>query len=341
MTCRKTIALLLSAAVSFSIALQPSSAKSGAPVKFIFDTDNGNDFEDILALMVSFRYVEDGQAELLAICNNKLEDGAVQYIDLLETWMGHTDIPIGRITKGVNGIKDPNCAKPVVELKNDDGTPKYKRTITDYDSLPLAVDLYRKTLAASSDHSVCIVSTGFSTNLKRLMESAPDSCSDLNGMDLIKRKVKVLAMMAGDYEDKGHLEFNVYSDVEAARAVFTYWPTEIIDIPYRIGRQMWFDRNLLEFEWAPDNPVKDAFYKYLPKRKASPLYDSPAVVSVVEGTKWFTMSEPGIVTVEDNGKTTFIPYKKGRIRLASLNDEQVKALRSHIIRIVTAPRKMN
>lgn len=338
MNLRKAIALLLLAALTLATPFQSASAKSGAPVKFIFDTDNGNDFEDILALMVSFRYVENGQADLLAICNNKLEDGAVQYIDLLETWMGHTDIPIGKITKGKDGSKDPNCTKPVVEMKKDDGSPKYPRSISDYDALPQAVDLYRKTLASSRDHSVCIVSTGFSTNLKRLMESGPDNYSNLGGMDLIRRKVKVLAMMAGDYEDKGHLEFNVYSDVEAARAVFTYWPTDIIDIPYRIGRQMWFDRNLLAFEWAPENPVKDAFYNYLPKRKASPLYDSPAVISVVEGTKWFTMSEPGIVTVEDDGKTVFIPYKKGRVRLAFLSEDQAKTLLAHIVAMVTAPR---
>ena len=62
-----------------------------------------------------------------------------------------------------------------------------------------AVRLYRRTLAAQPDRSVAISSIGLLTNLDGLLSSMPDEHSPLNGIDLVARKVRRVAIMGGSY----------------------------------------------------------------------------------------------------------------------------------------------
>ena len=65
--------------------------------------------------------------------------------------------------------------------------------------MPDAVALYRKTLAAADDKSVVISSIGMTTNMRDLMQSGPDQFSDLNGRDLVQKKIKKIIWMDGMY----------------------------------------------------------------------------------------------------------------------------------------------
>lgn len=69
--------------------------------------------------------------------------------------------------------------------------------------LPNAVDVYRRALAAQSDHSVAISSIGLLTNLAALLMSSPDQHSLLSGPELVARKVKILVVMGGEYPSSG------------------------------------------------------------------------------------------------------------------------------------------
>jgi hypothetical protein len=53
--------------------------------------------------------------------------------------------------------------------------------------------LYREVLAGQPDHSVTIISVGFSTNLARLLDSGSDSYSPLDGRALVAKKVRLLS----------------------------------------------------------------------------------------------------------------------------------------------------
>lgn len=71
------------------------------PVKVIFDTDMGNDIDDALALDMLYKYADEGRITLLGITSNKEEHPAsVEYIDILNTFYGYPDIPVGRIREG-------------------------------------------------------------------------------------------------------------------------------------------------------------------------------------------------------------------------------------------------
>ena len=178
-------------AITFMLSLSCSRQDSGGdPLRVIFDTDMGNDIDDALALAMLNNYVDLDMADLLAVISSKDHPYSAKYIDLLNTWYGHGNIPIGVVVKGKKP-QDSKYANPVVDMEKD-GVPVFKRSMSDETVLPEAVDLYRSLLASSPDSSVVIITVGVSTNIARLIESGPDEHSPLSGMELVSQKVALM-----------------------------------------------------------------------------------------------------------------------------------------------------
>ena len=75
----------------------------------------------------------------------------------------------------------------------------FPHVLQDATRAPNPVDLYRRTLSGAQNGSITIVSIGFFDNLSALLDSEPDSYSNLTGKELITAKVKELVIMGGDY----------------------------------------------------------------------------------------------------------------------------------------------
>ena len=103
---------------------------------------------------------------------------------------GRDDLPIGAY-KG-DGLDHSGQLSYVADLANNFPAP-----IKNSSQVPDAVDVYRSVLAAAPDRSVAISSIGLMTNLEMLLRSGPDQHSQLSGSELVAKKVKVLAAMAG------------------------------------------------------------------------------------------------------------------------------------------------
>ena len=99
---------------------------------------------------------------------------------------------------------------------------------------PEAVSLLRQTLAKQADGSVVIVQVGFSTNLARLLETKADAASPDDGPALVRKKVRLLSVMGGNFAD-GKSEFNLAKDVPAAVKLFHDWPTPIVVSGFEVG----------------------------------------------------------------------------------------------------------
>ena len=99
--------------------------------------------------------------------------------------------------------------------------------------------MLRKALAAQPDHSVVIAQVGFSTNLARLLDSPPDGHSSLSGAELVRRKVKLLSLMAGAFTtiegNTRYREYNVVKDIPSARSLADRWPTPMVYSGFEIG----------------------------------------------------------------------------------------------------------
>lgn len=306
-------------------------------VNVILETDIGNDVDDALALGLAYNYVDAGKMNLLAITINKEGSAPGEFVDIMNTFYGHPEIPIGVIRNGAYCEDDAvNYAKAVVDMKNEDGTPAFARSITDYDSLDDAPTLYRKILPTQEDNSVVIVSVGFSTNLIKLLETQVDEYSPLSGRELVKQKVKLLVTMAGNFENEEFHEYNVMKDVPAAKVIFETWPTPVVTSPFELGIQTCYPASSIEkdFDWAELNPIVEAYKSYLPMPYDRPMWDPTALMYAVEGEKWFTMSPNGQISITDKGSTLFTATSDGDRKYMMVDTLQAKAIIEHFVELI-------
>lgn len=162
-----------------------------------------------------------------------------------------------------------------------------------------AVELYRRILSAREDRSVVICSVGFLTNLAALLEK---------DRDLVARKVKKLVMMGYSYPSGR--EFNVYSDVRAARAVEKDWPTPIVYCDFQFGRDTFTGRRLAD-STTMKGPVRDIYRRRLSPVETARGFDGPgghaswdvvtALASVRDLDRYFRTEHGRFETVADDG----------------------------------------
>lgn len=316
-----------------------AAVDTDAPLTVIIETDLGNDVDDALALDLLYKYQDAGKIRLLAVNLNKNGQAPAEYADILNTWYGYPDTPVGIIRDGADCETDAvNYAKAVVDLKDSLGNPLFARSHPDYDNYPEAVTLYRKLLAGEPDNSVVIASVGFSTNLIRLLETPADEYSKLTGKELVEKKVKLLVTMAGCFNDPSLHEYNVVKDIPAAKVIFGEWPTPVVTSPFEVGIRIQYPATSIEndFGWAPQHPVVEAYKAYLPMPYDRPTWDPTAVLYAVEGGDWFTVSEPGRIVVTDEGSTLFEADEAGTRRYLSVTDDQAKAILDHFVEVITS-----
>jgi inosine-uridine nucleoside N-ribohydrolase len=244
--------------LAFTVVVSLAAAAAWAQaVPVIFDTDMGNDVDDALALAMLHALQTRGECRLLGVTVTKDNPWAPVYVDLVNTFYGRGQIPVGMVKgSGVTPENSPMIQSPA-ERRRADGTLVYPRRLASGAEAVEAVALLRRLLAAEKDGSVVIVQVGFSTNLARLLDTPAD-------LQLVGRKVRLLSVMAGNFAQPKP-EFNVQMDTASARRLFDRWPGEIVASGFEIGDAMKFPAARIEkdFAWAADHPVVDAYRAYM------------------------------------------------------------------------------
>lgn len=334
-----TTTLLLIGFLLILFSCKSQDKTSAGPLKVIFETDMGNDVDDALALDMLYQYSDIGKIKLLGVSSNKDGRYSTEFIDILNTWFGYPDIPIGHIVKGPDLETDVmDYTRRVCEMKTPDSNFVFKRSKPSYESNLESTEFYRSILSRQPDHSVCIISVGFSTNLARLLATPADKYSTLNGKNLVAGKVKSLVLMAGDFREKKVKEFNIFKDGPAARKVFAEWPTPIVTSPFDVGLAILYPATVIEnnFSWANRHPIVEAYKAYQPMPYDRPTWDLTAVLYAVEpDSGYFKRSEQGIITVDENNYTNFKPDKNGKHAYLSVTPEQAQKIRQRFIYLTT------
>lgn len=327
---RKTILFLLG--LGFAFGMQARR------LNVIFETDMGNDVDDALAIDMLYKYARQGQIRLMAVMLNKEGEFPPKYIDLLNTWYGQRRIPIGVSNNSAKSIvAGTNYTQVVCEETDEQGRALYKRSIRDYNKLLPAPKLYRKLLAKAKDHSVTIVSVGFSTNLALLLETEADEYSPLSGRQLVAQKVGRLVTMAGHMENPTFREYNVVNDIPACQKVYREWPTPIYTSPFELGLQIKYPARSIEndFGWTAHHPIVDSYKAYLPKIEDRPTWDLTAALFAIEPQDFFTVSAPGRITVTDEGYTHFEAQPDGRHYYLSVTPDQARRILDYFVAKIT------
>ena len=313
-------------------------AAAAPPVQLVFDTDMGNDVDDALALAMIHALQSRGEAGLLAVTVTKDNRYAAPFVDLVNTFYGRKEIPIG-VVKGGRTPEDSPMIRVPAERRNADGSYVYPHRLTDGREAPDAVSVLRRVLARAEDASVVIVMVGFSTNLARLLDSPADAISPLSGAQLAAAKVRLLSAMAGHFP-QGPPEFNVKTDIPAARKVFAEWPSPVVFSGFDVGRALLFPAASIEreFAWTPDHPVAEAYRNYMRMPYDRPTWDLTAVLYAVRpGHRYFSLSAEGRVTVNDSGQTEFHAEAGGKHRYLILDDTQKPRTLEALILLASQP----
>ncbi len=334
------MAVLITPTVWVAGAEASASRAAITPAKIIFDTDIGNDVDDVMALAMLHALQRQGQCELLAVTITKKDRLAAPFTAAVNAFYGREDLPIG---VGANAVDTGGSKFLKLAEATDDGKPRFPQKLTGQ-TLPEAVQLIRNTLSQQPDRSVCLVQVGFFSNLAALLDSQPDAFSPLNGKELIKQKVKLLSIMAGSFQTIKHnnhyLEYNVIKDIPAAQKLEREWPSPIVWSGYEIGIAAAYPSVSIErdYQYVPHHPVAEAYCLYNPPPHDRPTWDlTAALYAVFPDRGYFDLSSAGQVTVEADGFTRFTPKKNGRDSFLIVNDLQVARLKETFVRLCSQP----
>lgn len=310
-------------------------------ISVIYDTDMGNDIDDALALAMLYNYMDAGKVDLLGITISKANEYTVPYIDLLNRHYNHPGIPIGYVYEGET--KEPGkYLKRTLETKLD-GKLLFSSEKSLKDSIPEAYLLQRKLLASQPDHSVIFIVVGFHTNIERLLESGPDEYSDLNGVELVSKKVKLLSVMAGCF-DSERPEYNVVVDIPASQSLFERWPGEVVISPVELGGAVHYPPNSILHDFGDPHTdplcISYAYYRKMPYY--TPCFDLTSVLQAIEPEEnYFGFSERGKVHVTASGTTVFEANEHGKHSYLTVTKDQIPGVRFGLVRAVTGNEEIN
>lgn len=321
----RAISYLLLIAVGFTgLHCSTAVAPEIKPIPVIFDTDIGNDIDDVLALQILFQYELEKKIDLLGITISKAYPRVVDYIDGYARLNNRGDIPLGFAYNGVN--PEPYKYVPVTLDTTVNGQavliPQRKLDA----SIPEGYSLMRKLLAQQKDSSVVLVVVGPETNLERLLDSGADEYSPLTGIDLVKQKVKLVSIMGGLYnKDYDFPEWNIVQDLKASQRVFEACPVPIVASGFEVGTKLLYPATsiLNDFKDGDSNPLVISYKVYQPMPYDRPTWDLTSVLYGVEPEKgYFDLSPAGQIVVDSIGNTVFTEKQGGLHQYLKLKDNQ-------------------
>jgi len=298
-----------------------SSSSNGQknPVKVIFDSDMALDSEDMNALCLLHAFADEGQAEIIATVASGYETNRASgaTIDAINTFYSRPDIPVGttKIHYVFHRYAIPVAPSSWTTAVRDN----YPHDVPDDDKCPSAVSVYREALSKQPDNSVVIVTTGWLVNLRDLLESKPDSHSDLNGKELVSLKVKELSVMGGhfpggDYPEGWEYNFAYASVGRCTKYVMENWPENVpvMISGFEIGVKI-ISGKIYKDE-LPECPLRKGLESAWNALSAGrPSWDETSVIYAIrglsfQGEKYWKKQSQGSVYVNDTtGSAKWLP----------------------------------
>ena len=332
---RSRASFMLRLALLFGLVSLGSFMQTGAnakePVQLVLDTDIGNDIDDTLALALIHALANRGEVRLLAVTITKDNRYAAPFVDLVNTFYGRPDIPVG-VVRGGKTPKDSPMIQIPAQRRNANGQFVYPHRLSDGALAPEAVQLLTQVLTAQPDGSVTLAQIGFSTNLARLLKST-------EGLALVRRKVKLLVIMGGNFVAP-EPEYNIYTDPDSAKVLLENWPTPIVFSGFEVGSAVLFPYQSIEkdFNYTDNHPVAEAYRIFLPKGEDRPAWDPTAVLEAIRPDRnYFDLSTTGRVELGPKNTTVFTPNPNGNCRYLIVNREGALRVKQLLADLVSEP----
>ncbi|MBM3811697.1 MAG: hypothetical protein FJW20_08670 [Acidimicrobiia bacterium] len=309
------------------------------PVGIIFDSDLGNQIDGVLAMALLYGLEGKGECRVVATTVSKPNVKAAALSEVIARFyagevsaayaaMGRT-LPVGLATAGPSKEDTPMLA--VLGKQTAEGKPAYVHGIDSIQQTANPVDVLRNGLSAQHPGNAIVVATGPATNLAALLKFPLF-------LHFVPERARLLVVAAGSYPD-GKAEPSIAADIVAARKLFAEWPTPIVAVGAEIGEAIPFPGASIEkdFTYTPAHPVADAYKAH----QAMP-YDATtaAMAAVLHAVRakdnLFQLSEPGVITVLDDGRTKFTPTEGGKHRYLRVDPAQREKIQQIYTEIASA-----
>ncbi len=295
------------------------------------------DCDDAGALAVLHALADQGECEILAtVCSVSDVDSAVT-VAAINAYFGRPDLPLG-VVRGKSVMMKSKFAGPVAKEFRE--RTKFAAKISD------SVAVYREVLEKQPDASVVIVTLGYLTNLKTLLEQ-PATADRLSGVELIKRKVKTFVCLGGNFvghpprDDLKLGNVNFQRDAESAAFVIKSWPGKIVFVGREIGSVpsgLELGKSLAKT--PADNPVRRAYEHYFDGQlRDRHVADLTAVLYAVRGLRdYWEIEEHGYMDLQPDMKFTWKfdadrnqAYLKKRLRDGKPNDDYIEGVLDELL----------
>ena len=284
----------------------------------------GRGIDDALALALLYGFAGKDEARIAAISVSTPNLNAAAYCDIVGRFYASATGPTAQFQRGLpiglaNGKPAPDTPMITGPLskRNAEGKLVYSTQIRELNDTAEVAPLIRNALTAQYDQNAIVIMTGPATNLVKALELHDTK-------ELIARKVKLAVFATGAYPD-GPADFNVQTDVAAAKKLFAEWPTPIVAAGNEIGDALPFPASSIEkdFAWAPNHPVVDAWRASETMPRDAPSTAMSAVLYAVRPQEgYFKMSEPGTISVLEDGRCRFRATAAGKHRYLILDPAQ-------------------
>ncbi len=304
-------------------------------VGILFDTGLGNRIDEALAMALLYGLDGKNEARIIALSVSKPNLKAAAFCEAIARFyagassgafgaVGRT-LPVGMAEHGNQPEDTPMLTTPLAK-RTEDGKPLYSHGIEKLTDTAEVRALIRNALAQQPDQSCIVILTGPATNLAQAL--------DLPGTkDIIKSKVKLLAVAGGAYPS-GAPQFNIKADLAAAKKLFAEWPTPMVVAGEEVGAALLYPAASVEkdFAWTPAHPIADAYRAYQPMPFDALTTAMAAVLQAIRPQEnYFKLSEPGVITVLEDGRTKFAAAPEGKHRYLVLDAaQQERVLKTYV-----------
>lgn len=272
----------------------------------IFDTDMDTDCDDAGALALLLNAHKEGRCTLLGIVGDAPVSAVAPCCEALCDAYG-VRLQIGAVYEHPL-IDTPRFADYKFHYGELEGK-HYNATVSAYlgkrdTDYPSAKTVYRRLLADAEQNSVTIVCVGLMTAFADLLNSEADAVSPLDGVSLVRQKVKrVISMGNAAYPEMKKHNFNYKMDRQGAQTVFERCPVSIHLCPF--GTDI-ITGHTLSSRLPAEHPLRRAYEIYNGKGRGRSSWDLVCVYYALNpDSTYFTAETNGSVRYDEQAHRTY------------------------------------
>jgi hypothetical protein len=311
-------------------------AEPRPPFGVALDVDLGARPDALLALALLNGLSAQQEARRISLSVTRPSLVAAQLGDVIAEYYATLPVNWGYATIGMLDGAPPSPDSPALAAllarRGPDGAQLFPTHVQRLADTADSATLIRNLLLAEQDGNAALVLAGAATGLSRLL--------DLYGArQQLRAKLKYLVVAAGAYP-AGGVDPAIASDVRAARRLFNEWPTPLVAVGAELGEALRFPARVVQelLTATPAHPVACAYAAL-----ARMPYDAPTsalaalLYAVHPESDAYRLSEPGTLSVLDDGRTRFTPGADGTHRYLIANPARAQRLLGQYTALVSAP----